>query len=88
MIWTTKAGKKIALVDMTTSHICNCLAMLRRAGQHYTEKFTAALCYSGSGDIATQAADSAVADASGAMLECDRVMKVMRLELDRRGERE
>ena len=37
--WITKDGRVLRVVDMTDSHISNCLAMLQRGNSPYAEPF-------------------------------------------------
>ena len=46
--WTTKDGREIKVVDMTTQHISNTISMLRRK----LETLECASCYMPSGDMA------------------------------------
>jgi hypothetical protein len=49
-VWTTKDGKKIAVVDMEDGHLENALQMCRRNHEAYMANASAAAAYPGNPD--------------------------------------
>lgn len=62
MKWTTKDGQKLEPRDMTTSHIKNCLAMLKRKGAISDQTFLSCLSAPPNGDMAQMAWEQEIND--------------------------
>ena len=54
--WKTRDGRVLQWKDMETSHIYNCIELLKRRAAHHDKEAAAALSYDGHGEQALHAA--------------------------------
>jgi len=61
--WTNRKGRKFEIADMDTTHIRNCLAMLRRKGFISESECDSCMGYSPQGEMAQYCYEQSMDDA-------------------------